>query len=97
MAARTMPMYTAASPGNSLPKFSAPAEGGAIARLAPLLQSMTGVADKDAPLSPLVAPELGVAGAVPTYATAPTRRPRRAKGKFRFHCSSFPAEPPPRF
>src|SRR5215831_2842163 len=46
MATCTMPMYTAASPGNLLPKFSGPAEGGTIARRASLLQATTGAADK---------------------------------------------------
>src|SRR5215472_17973272 len=46
MATWAMPMYTAASPGNLLPKFSGPAEGGTIARRASLLQATTGAADK---------------------------------------------------
>src|SRR2546427_4311255 len=74
-----MPMYTAASPGNLLPKFSAPAAAGTIARLASLLQSMTGVADKDAPISVLLTPEVGVAGTALAYAATPTRTTRRAK------------------
>src|SRR5437588_198811 len=65
MATWTMPMYTAASPGNLLPKFSAPADGGTIARRASLLQSRTGVTEKDATLSLVAARARGVAGTLP--------------------------------
>src|SRR5947209_4053453 len=63
MAAWTMPMYTAASPGNLLPKFSAPADGGTIARRASVLHTRTGAAEKDVPFD--------VAGAAPTNPAAP--------------------------
>src|SRR6266540_4220716 len=84
MAAWTMPMYTAASPGNLLPKFSAPAAGGTIARRASLLHTRTGVAEKDAPLEVLPTLEVVIAGAEPTNAVAPARTTRRAKPNFAF-------------
>src|SRR6266511_422531 len=84
MAAWTMPMYTAASPGNLLPKFSGPADGGTIARRASLLHARTGVAEKDAPLEVLLALEVVVAGAEPTNAVAPARTTTRAKPNLAF-------------
>src|SRR6266496_692459 len=78
MAAWTMPMYTAASPGNLLPKFSGPADGGTIARRASVLQTRTGVAEKDAPF------DLPVAGAEPTNAVVPARITRRLKPNLAF-------------
>src|SRR3954454_11595295 len=73
-----MPMYTAASPGNLLPKFSRPADGGTIARRASLLHASTGEADKDAPF------DLPVACAEPTNAVASTRTTRSAKPNLAF-------------
>src|SRR5213082_2012106 len=77
-------MYTAASPGNLLPKFSAPADGGTIARRASLLHTRTGVAEKDAPLEVLPALDVVVAGAEPTNAVAPARTTRRPKPNLTF-------------
>src|SRR6266511_5406764 len=90
IAAWTMPMYAAASPGNLLPKFSGPAEGGTIARRASLLQTRTGVADKDAPA------DLPVAGAEPTNAVAPTRTTRRANADLDFMVPPLPTRSPRR-
>src|SRR4051794_9943193 len=73
-----MPMYTAASPGNLLPKFSGPADGGTIARRASLLHTATGEAEKDAPF------DLPVAGAEPANAFAPVRTTRSAKANLAF-------------
>src|SRR3954454_5888072 len=73
-----MPMYTAASPGNLLPKFSRPADGGTIARRASLLHIRTGEAETDAPF------DLPVACAEPTNAVAPTRTTRSAKPNLAF-------------
>src|SRR3954447_13489894 len=73
-----MPMYTAASPGNLLPKFSRPADGGTIARRASLLHTRTGEAENDAPF------DLPVAGAEPTNAVAPARTTRSAKRDLAF-------------
>src|SRR6266542_1478502 len=96
MAAWTMPMYTAASPGNLLPKFSAPADGGTIARRASLLQSRTGAADKDAPVGVLPTREVVVAGAAAAYAAAPTRTTRTAKANLDFIVAPFPTRSPRR-
>src|SRR6266536_2434995 len=73
-----MPMYTAASPGNLLPKFSAPADAGTIARRASPLPTTTGAAHTDAPSA------LPVAGAEPTNAVAPARITRRLKPNLAF-------------
>src|SRR6266511_6109479 len=91
-----MPMYTAASPGNLLPKFSAPADGGTIARRASLLQSRTGAADKDAPVGVLPTREVVVAGAAAAYAAAPTRTTRTAKANLDFIVAPFPTRSPRR-
>src|SRR5438105_13134893 len=83
-----MPMYTAASPGNLLPKFSGPADGGTIARCASLLHTSTGVAENDAPLEVLPALEVVVAGAEPINAVAP-RTTTRAKNDRDFIVAPF--------
>src|SRR5438445_2683800 len=83
-----MPMYTAASPGNLLPKFSDPADGGTIARRASLLQTSTGVADKDALLDVLPILEVVVASAAPTNAVAP-RTTTRTKNDRDFIVAPF--------
>src|SRR5438034_1825028 len=79
-----MPMYTAASPGNLLPKFSAPADGATIARRASLLHTRTGVAEKETPLGVLPALEVVVAGAEPTNAVAPARTTKSPKPNLAF-------------
>src|SRR5215471_17762216 len=75
MATWTMPMYTAASPGNLLPKFSGPAEGGTIARRASLLQATTGAADKSVDAAGKAC-DLAPRARAGEAATTPPRRPR---------------------
>src|SRR6266545_68813 len=74
-----MPMYTAASPGNLFPKFSAPkmppGPAGTIARRASLLQSATGVAASEAASACGIRPEPDGALAIPSAMSAAATRP----------------------
>src|ERR1051326_8411354 len=67
-------MYTAASPGNLLPKFSGPADGGTIARRASLLQKRTGAGENDVLPAKLVRADARPAEAVAATTAASTTR-----------------------
>src|SRR5579862_8615616 len=94
MATCTIPMYTAASPGNLLPKFSGPkipaGPGGTIAHRASVLQKATGVVAAGYCAAGAhcvvggVAPELGPA---PTSTTPVERAARSAN--LDFTCPPF--------
>src|SRR6516225_3940172 len=80
-----MPMYTAASPGNLLPKFSVPktpfGPAGTIAHRASVLQKATAVAAAAKPAAGAHCVAGGVAptpGPAPTNAAAPRRAIREA-------------------
>src|SRR6476660_5235694 len=88
MATWTIPMYTAASPGNLLPKFSGPAVGGTIARRASLLQKSTGAAE-------IVACR-DLAGAEPTNPVAPISATSAAISHLAFIAAPFGTRPPRR-
>src|SRR5213592_830479 len=74
-----MPMYTAASPGNLLPKFSGPAVGGTIEHRASVLQKATGVVAAGY----AAAGAHCVVGGAPTLGAAPTKpmAPRRTTSR----------------
>src|SRR3954470_13755560 len=98
MATWTMPMYTAASPGILLQKFSEPkippGPAGTIAHRASVLQKATGVvaAGCAAPGAHCVAGVAPILGSAPTSATAPREAISKGRPNRSFMLAPFVRE-----